>query len=876
MFQNKLNSVHPSNTDEASVSQHLPRGSDGIKTLLSASSASEFRDRMQVTAAVPGTLMSQENDISQFSKLASVTAVNNSHNLTSEISVVTFNEGSESACQVAQIHTPVEERTHGKGNQNSQFKSSDNTAVNFPASPCSIIQQSVPSKSNDLHPKLENRSSSSGSILEAKENSHSTTAVQYTFETNTSKKMQEKCQALLAQEPQYSAAAGHIGKAVCKTNSSVCPVNSNCKHFEMGSDSKISQILGGTHDCGINLYNKENTSEQPHSHDLTHVVKPLNNAENYAQICSSENKEHNLIHGQVSVQDTRSRSVYNSESNVMQTKCTLPLPVKCDNDTVSLATVHLKDQKCHTIAEENTALPRITVTSSCDIKTVYNFPQHRGGTPCTHPPPPLVPLTESRKPSRGDQSYVPKTLGPHANVNVWKAPLISGLDHSCGEECSSTGMKVALEQHVPSRTSVTSTYTAGENHSLAKLLTPNLHSNIVTTKSVSQGKLSPTIADIPPSTSKILLNPSEVSEIVRAIGSELGVFLENDDTVGNISQAVDYSASGTKVTTECSNPHLTRNLATPDQTSGPAKLQAQRDLTFSTGQSLNIPLSHRDINKQQSSFTLPQQQCPQIMTSTNYICKAPNCGPSDYQRIPSRCVTPVKKHTKPRNRLREEEHSARLKRRKCGQPSKSCASRQRAKEVKCGYLLEDNLRSLLASVRAAFPGMKIPTQEELESTVINSNQEKQLGLSEIQGFHMLKASNRSGKEVQSTETSGVEEEGEKQDTSPEILAAKINTENLNKLHSFRIKITKTNGKYRSYSPQKYSRFVCQDGQDLTAPENRQIQNATSEYRPYISISQLKPYQLAPSVTVKRLNNFFVPDVTYRLTDANVINLLDKM
>lgn len=394
---------------------------------------------------------------------------------------------------------------------------------------------------------------------------------------------------------------------------------------------------------------------------------------------------------------------------------------------------------------------------------------------------------------------------------------------------------------------------------------------------MSQGKPSPTIADIPASTSKILLNPLEVSEIVRAIGSELGVFLENDDAVGNIAQAPEYSASGTRVTTEYSNPQLRRNVITPDHTSGLAMLQAQRDLTSTTGQSINIPLSRRDINKQpQSSFTLPKQQFPQFMTSAHYICQAPNCMPNDYQRIISRHVTPVNKHTKHRKRLPEEEYSASPKRRKRGLRSKSCASRQRKERTKCEYLLEDNLRSFPTSIKAAYPNMKISTQEEFQNTVINSYQENQLGLSEIQRLTMLTTSNRSGKELQSTEASGVGKEAEQHDTLPEVLAAGINTERLNILHSLRIKITKTNGKYRSSSPQKYSKLVRQNAQDISAPENRQAENAACEYRSYIRISQLKPYQLAPFVVVRRLNKFFVPDVSYRLTDVNVINLLDKM
>jgi hypothetical protein len=172
--------------------------------------------------------------------------------------------------------------------------------------------------------------------------------------------------------------------------------------------------------------------------------------------------------------------------------------------------------------------------------------------------------------------------------------------------------------------------------------------------------------------------------------------------------------------------------------------------------------------------------------------------------------------------------------------------------------------------------MKISNQEEFQSTGINSYQENQLGLSEIQRLTMLTTSKRSGKEMQSTEASGVGKEAERHDTLPEVLAAEINTGRLNILHSLRIKIIKTNGKYRSSSSQKYSKFVFQDAQDLAAPENRQAGNAACDYRPYIRISQLKPYQLAPFVVIKRLNKFFVPNVSYRLTDVNVINLLDKM
>ena len=817
VFQNNVNNLSPSNTDEVSVSQQLPQGSNVIKTLPPVSSASDFSDRTQSSVTVPRTLVSQHNDISHVSKPASVTAVNNSPNILKSVtSVVSFHESSVSACQVAQIPVSVEDRAHEKDNQNNQLKSSDNTSVNFLPSLSFTINQSVPSNNKDLHRhKSEDRLSSSLSILGAKENTHSSTIVQQ-FETDTSEKVQEKYQAVLAQEPLCSAVVGYVAKVISKTNPSVCPLNSNCKYSETGSlnklDSTLSQILDGTHDCGIELYNKENTTQQPHSHNLTHVGKPLSNSENYTQMCSSENKEHNLI------------------------------------------------------------LPSVKVTSPCDITSLHNIPQQKSDAPCTHPPPPLVPVTESWKLSHGVHSYVRNSADAVANVKNKTAPLVSGLVCSYDKECSATEMIVAVEQHVSSTIPVKSIYTSEENQSLARQSTPNLHSNIIRTKSMSQGKPSPTIADIPASTSKILLNPLEVSEIVRAIGSELGVFLENDDAVGNIAQAPEYSASGTRVTTEYSNPQLRRTVITPDHTSGPSMLEAQRDLTSTTGQSINIPLSHRDINKQpQSSFTSPKQQFPQFMTSAHYICQAPNCVPNDYQRIISRRVTPLNKHTKQRKRLPEVEYSASPKRRKRGPRSKSCASRQRTERTKCEYLLEDNLRSFPTSIKAAYPNMKISTQEEFQNTVINSYQENQLGLPEIQRLTMLTASKRSGKELQSTEASGIGKKAEQHDTLPEVLAAEINTERLNILHSLRIKITKTNGKYRSSS-----KLVCQDAQDLSAPENIQAENAACEYRSYVRISQLKPYQLAPFVVVKRLNKFFVPDVSYRLTDVNVINLLDKM
>jgi len=883
VFQNKVSNQSPCGTDEGSVSQQLPHCSTVIKTLPPVTSASDFSDRTQSSVIVPRTLVSQHNDISRISKPASVTAVNNSPNILKSVtSIVSLNESSVSAGQIAQVHTPVEDRTHEKDSQNNQFESSDNTSVNFLPSLSSTINRSVPSNNNNLHHhKLEDGLSSSFSILGAKENAHSSTIVQDKLETNTSEKVQEKCQAVLAKEPLCAAVVGHVAKVISKMNPSVCPLNSNCKHSETGSvnklDSTLSRIVDGTRDCGIELYNKGNTSQQPQPHNLTHVGKLLRNTENYTQICSSENKEHNLIHGQVSVQDAGSRSLYNSEHNVMHTKGMLSLPAQNGKNIVAVATMNVEDQICHKTAVENAALPSTKVANPCDITSLNNFPQQKSDVPCTHPSSPLVPVTESWKLSHGVHSYVRNSANAVDNVNSKNAPLVSGLVHSYDKECYATKMRVAVEQHVSSTIPATSTYTAEENHSLAKQSTPNLHSNIITTKSMSQGKPSPNIADIPTSTTKVLLNPLEVSEIVRAIGSELGVFLENDDTVGNIAQAPEYSAPGTRVTTDYINPQHRRNATIPDQASGPAMLLAQRNLTSTTGQSIHIPLSHRDINKQpQTSFILPQQQFPQFMTSANYIFTAPNYVPNDYQRIISRRATPVNKNIKYRKRLPEEEYSFSPKRRICGLQSKSCASRQRIKRTKCEYLLEDNLRNLPTSVKAAFPVMKISNQEEFQGTVINSYQENQLDLSEIQRLAMLTTSKRSGKEMQSTKGSGVGKEAEQHDTLPEVLAAEINTESLNILHSLRIKITKTNGKYRSSSSQKYPKFVCQDAQDLSAPEKRKKENAARDYRPYVRISQLKPYQLAPFVVVKRLNKLFVPNVSYRLTDVNVISLLDKM
>jgi hypothetical protein len=62
---------------------------------------------------------------------------------------------------------------------------------------------------------------------------------------------------------------------------------------------------------------------------------------------------------------------------------------------------------------------------------------------------------------------------------------------------------------------------------------------------------------------------------------------------------------------------------------------------------------------------------------------------------------------------------------------------------------------------------------------------------------------------------------------------------------------------------------------LSTPENSLLQNAAQQKRTFIRISQLEPYQLAPFVVVKRLKKFFVPDVTYKLTDVHVTNLLDN-
>jgi hypothetical protein len=289
VFQNNVSNLSPSNTDEGSVSQQLPHGSNVIKALPSMSSASDFSDRTQSSLTVPRTLVSQHNDTSHVSKPASVTAVNNSPNtLKSVTSVVSLNESSVSAGQMAQIRIPVDDRTHEKDSQNNQFKSSDNTSVNFLPSVSSTINQSVPSNNNNLHHhKLEDELSSFSSILGAKGKSHSSTSVQDKWETNTSEKVQEKCQAVLAKEPLRSSVVGDVVKGIRKMNPSVCLLNSNSKHSETGSvdklDSTLSCAVDGTHDCGIELYNKENTSQQPQPRNLTHVGKPRRNAKSYTQ-----------------------------------------------------------------------------------------------------------------------------------------------------------------------------------------------------------------------------------------------------------------------------------------------------------------------------------------------------------------------------------------------------------------------------------------------------------------------------------------------------------------------------------------------------------------------------------------------------------------
>jgi hypothetical protein len=898
--------------------------------------------------------------------------VNNSPNsFEADVSVAKIHKSIISAFQTALIHTSIEDKTHEWEYQSNLPKSSDYY----------VIHTSVSSNSNNLlHHKPEDRSSS-GSTPTAIDSSHSTTVLQHTVATNTSKNVQEKCQTGSVQESLYSNTVfpipGHAAKNISKIHLPVPLVNSSLKYSETGDVNKsgttVSNTLDGRHDCVVVTYDKENIIQKPHSNNVNPMGKPLNNTANDIQIYNSKDERNNLNSGQARVHDIGSRSACNSENNATLTKQNILFQMLAKNHTDSETTVNYKDIICGTTVVENTTLPSIKVISSTinespkpfpntgnshksasplsstnikpseeftvgvtpdvqksnqpsyivpdsvanvsksalkvtraplperdistsNIEAMFNILQHKSGSPSVPPSIPLALLTEQVK---GVQSYMPKSVGPVASVNKRNKPIISGLDNSHDrKEHSAIEMRVPPEQQISNRTltvhkhgtpssMVKSTCTSGENHSLSTLSASNPPSKIMASMSVSQEKPSPGITNIEASTREMLLSPSMVSDVIRAVGSKLGMFLENDDTVENNSQVPEYSGSRTVptyVTPECSVPQFGRNFTIPYQTSSSATLQAQRNVTVSTGQGVQVPMSHTNqiplntiiYNQPLTSLPPPQAQFTQVMTSTNYTHRAPNFVPNDYQRIPSRHITPVSKPIERRKRVLKE-CSGRTKRRKYGPRNKLPTSKQKTKEAKLGYLLEENLRSLLASIKAALPstGM-VATQEKLQSTLMDPNEEKQLGLSTTERSQELETNTGSiGKQQHCYESSGVEEdEAQQQDISPEVSTADI--DKLNKLRSFRIKITKTNGKYRSSSVQNAnSECIHRDPHSLSTPENGLLQNAAQEERPFIRISQLKPYQLAPFVVVKRLMKFFVPNVTYKLTDVHVTNLLDN-
>jgi hypothetical protein len=121
--------------------------------------------------------------------------VNNSPNSSeADVSVAKIHKSIISAFQVAQIHTPIEDKTHEWEYQSNLSKSSDYY----------VIHTSISSNSNNLlRHKPEDRSSS-GSTPTAIDSSPSTSVLQHTVETNTSKTVQEKCQTGSVQEFLYS------------------------------------------------------------------------------------------------------------------------------------------------------------------------------------------------------------------------------------------------------------------------------------------------------------------------------------------------------------------------------------------------------------------------------------------------------------------------------------------------------------------------------------------------------------------------------------------------------------------------------------------------------------------------------------------------
>jgi hypothetical protein len=75
----------------------------------------------------------------------------------------------------------------------------------------------------------------------------------------------------------------------------------------------------------------------------------------------------------------------------------LSLPAQNGKNTVAVATMNLEDQMCHKTAVGNAALPSIKVASPCDSTSLHNIQEQKSDVSCTHPSPPLVPVTESWK-----------------------------------------------------------------------------------------------------------------------------------------------------------------------------------------------------------------------------------------------------------------------------------------------------------------------------------------------------------------------------------------------------------------------------------------------------------------------------------------------
>jgi hypothetical protein len=138
--------------------------------------------------------------------------VNNSPNsFEADVSVTKIHESIISAFQIAQMHTPIEDKTHEWEYQSNLPKSSDYY----------VIHTSISSNSNNLlHHKPEDKSSF-GSTPTAVESSQSTTVLQHTVQTNTSKTEQEKCQTVSVQESLYSATVFPIPVHAAKNMSKI-------------------------------------------------------------------------------------------------------------------------------------------------------------------------------------------------------------------------------------------------------------------------------------------------------------------------------------------------------------------------------------------------------------------------------------------------------------------------------------------------------------------------------------------------------------------------------------------------------------------------------------------------------------------------------